>query len=61
MHQLFSDFLVPFFLMLGDKMKGFRFPAMGKNNYFPFLKKAFILKTKSVLTQMEIAVKSQTL
>lgn len=30
LHQLFSNFLVLFFFMLGDKMKGFRFPAMGK-------------------------------
>lgn len=59
--QLFRDSSVPFFLMLGDKMEGFRFSDMGKVITPPFFKKAFILKTKSVLTQMEIAVKSQTL
>lgn len=42
-------------------MEGFRFSDMGKVIIFPLKKKAFILKAKSVLTQMEIAVKSQTL
>lgn len=60
MHQLFTDFLVFFFFTLGNKMKGFIFPAMRKIIISPVFK-GFILKTKSVLMQMETAVKSQTI
>lgn len=42
-------------------MEGFTFPAMKKKLLFSLFLKAFILRTNSVLTQMEIVVKSQTL